>query len=231
MKASAKLLMLCMLTLSFDGFAEENGYYIELSAGLSNGYVSAGGDIPSGKYGGSSVYNIAFGNKFNNQVAIDVEFSKRGDYTNNKVATQTPEGPATAGISISSLSAMLNGYYYYYDGFENFKPYITGGLGVAQNKTGSLIESGQVNGELSNQVINGGKTSGFAWKLGAGVKCRLNSRFDVDLKYQFVNLGSVKTSNSYTTYVNNSYNHSGSEAYSSSKLTAHELLLGLVYKF
>ncbi len=232
MKKSAKLLIFCLSILAFDALSEEGKYYVELSAGVSNGYVPYGGELPSGRYGSAGVYSFALGKQFNDRIAFDVELSHRGDYTNNDDSYTTNEGVHNVSISIYSLATMLNGYYYYYDKNIDFKPYVTGGAGLSRNKTSNATTAGiDTEKEQRSQITSGKSATSFAWKLGTGVKYKLDSRFEADFRYQFVDLGSAKVSNTTSCYNNGSYIGSTIEAAKSSKLKTHEFLVGVIYKF
>ena len=232
LRSSAGLLVLCMLSLALGASAEEDKYYIGLGLGRSNGYVPNTGELPDGKYGGASVYSFSLGKQFSNRLAFDIEISHRGDFKNNDTSFSTNIGTKEATISISSLSAMLNGYYYYFDKSPSFKPYLTGGVGLSRNKTSNLVVTGNdIDNEPASMVTEGSTTTSFAWKLGAGVKYILGSSFEADFRYQFVNLGDAKMGNSESDYRNGTYVGSEHVVLRPSRLRAHELLVGIVYKF
>jgi opacity protein-like surface antigen len=232
-KNSAKVLIICLLAFSFDAFSEEEGrYYFGLGAGLSNGYVSSDGGLPSGKYGGASLYSFALGRQFNNNIALEVEVSSRGDFINNKNQIETDKGNLSRSVSISSLSAMLNGYYYYYNQGANFKPYITGGVGLSKNKVSNRITVEATPDEYQfSEIIDGSNTTSFSWKLGTGARYALDSHFEVDFRYQFINLGNVSLGRSESNYNYKGYLSSGYITPRSSELRAHEIMAGIIYKF
>ncbi len=231
-KLSSKLLMSCMFICAFNASsAEEGRYYLGLGLGKSNGYIPHTGEMPSGRYDEASVYSFSIGRQFDGNIAADFEVSSRGDYTNNDHSYKTKMGTYQTNVSVSSLSAMLNGYYYY-DKFTSFKPYLTAGAGLSQNKTSNLVVTGDdINNEPFSMVTDGGKATSFAWKVGAGTKYILDSHFEADFRYQYVNLGEVKTGNLESTNSNGAYVGSEYISPSYSKLRAHEFLIGIVYKF
>jgi|GEM_PF-2701406 len=235
MKTRYKLLITSLITLlGFSAIAaEENPYYFEFGFGRSNGYVPYTGELPSGRYSGASVASVALGKQFNERVAFDVELSYRGEYTNNDDDTNTAAGILYGRASITSLSAMLNGYFFYYDKLPDFRPYVTGGAGLAYNKTGSMTLSGisKKTKQPYSYVNEGDTTTSFAWKLGTGAKYKLDNRFEIDLRYQYVDLGSAKLGNLDSSYRNGQYTGSNYAATKSNRLSSHEIIAGIAYKF
>ena len=72
-----------------------------------------------------------------------------------------------------------------------------------------------------------GTKDNFAYKIGAGARYAINKSFDLDLRYQFVDMGKVTTASG-------SYNLSGtmvSVPEQTVKLKSQQILLGVAYKF
>ena len=231
MKVNSKILMLFLGVMACDASANQDGYYVGLGLGKSNAKIPYGGDLPSGKYGGASVYSFVLGRQFNEKIAFELDASYRGDFVNNDRNYDTDDGVKKVGTSISSLSVMLNGYYYYYSQSAFFKPYILGGLGVSSNKTENMVVTWFDQGEALSRVTSGASSASFAWKLGAGVKFALDSCFDLDLRYQFVDLGNVKLGNSVRNYYEGSDLGSDPVTPRSNKMRSQEFLVGVIYKF
>ncbi|MBQ4471905.1 MAG: porin family protein [Alphaproteobacteria bacterium] len=61
--------------------------------------------------------------------------------------------------------------------YQNFEPYVMGGLGMAWNKSDSTHE------------VKGDEKMSFAWTAGAGIGYRLTSCWGLDLGYRYVDLG------------------------------------------
>ena len=232
-KVYIKLIIFCLCSISFFALAEESKpYYFELGLGKSNGYIPHNDGMPSGKYDGAYVSSIALGSQFNDHIAFELELGYRGDFNNDDKSYKTYlSDQATASTSITSLSAVINGYYYYYNEYLGFRPYITGGVGGAINKTGQFKMTYK-DGDNSNAVVaEGEKTASFAWKIGTGIKYQLNNKFEVDLRYQFLNLGNVKQKSSQSSYYNDEDLGSENITSKNSILKSHEVLVGIVYKF
>jgi opacity protein-like surface antigen len=234
MKTRSKLLIISLAALfSLSAVAEEERpYYFEFGFGRSNGYVPYTGELPSGRYSGASVASVALGKQFNDRIAFDVELSYRGEYTNNDDSLNTTDGIQKATTSINSISTMLNGYFVYYNKHPDFKPYITAGAGISRNKTGKTTVSGtDANNDQLTISQDGNTNTSFSWKLGSGIRYKLDSSFDVDLRYQYVDLGNVSINNTTTAYSDGSYQGTSTEAIKTSRLSSHEILVGIIYKF
>jgi outer membrane autotransporter protein len=114
---------------------------------------------------------------------------------------------------------MVNTYYDFTTS-TNFTPYVTLGAGVAKNE----VKITSINNGIS---VPNKATSNFAYKIGLGAKYSLNSSFDFDVRYQFVNLGKIKFSNTGT---DNGVSTSVTTL-EAPKLRSNEVLIGLAYKF
>lgn len=115
--------------------------------------------------------------------------------------------------------------------FSGFKPYAVVGLGFARNKASNVDIKQVINGnnesygassnltgvtavKTSKTETYSGKTkNNFAFKVGLGMKYAINEDFDVDVRYQYMNLGKAQFG-------------SGTV-----KVIANELMLGVAYKF
>lgn len=113
---------------------------------------------------------------------------------------------------------MINGYYDFSKG-RGFNPYVTIGLGVANN-------SQEANGKNGSASFLPNNTNNLAYKIGLGAKYQLDKSFDIDIRYQFIDLGKV----SIGSYNNNSL-VSTNTTLQSGHLCANEILLGILYKF
>lgn len=122
-------------------------------------------------------------------------------------------------LDANSFATMANVYYDFHNSVS-FTPYVTLGAGFANNQT----KIDQKNNGLS---VSKKTTDNFAFKLGVGSKIALSNSFDLDLRYQFVDLGKYQFSNS-ATYNGVSYPVINNKAV---EMKIHELLVGLAYKF
>ena len=119
--------------------------------------------------------------------------------------------------------------------FSGFKPYAVVGLGLARNKTsnfdlnrtyktgGTFTPEAGISGvtikDLNSSDQMKGKTkNNFAFKVGLGFKYAINEDFDVDVRYQYLDLGKAEWKNA-----------AGEKL--TARVTANQLMLGVAYKF
>ena len=76
---------------------------------------------------------------------------------------------------------------------QNFKPYITGSFGLAQNFTSKSYLSSAKNKDVL--YYNGRKTNNLALGLGAGTTMNINNHFSFDFSYRYLDFGKIRGSN------------------------------------
>lgn len=136
---------------------------------------------------------------------------------------------------ITTFDVMANAYY---DVNINkiVVPYIAGGLGVARNNSGSLLH---LNTQVLAPYFNGsslsqsGKIStNLAWNIGLGLKFNFGKDYAVDLGYRYGSIGKVKIA---PTNLTSAPFFPGISPLNypavSQKLTGHQGMLSLIYKF
>ena len=164
---------------------------------------------PSATFGG------AIGYSFNESVSADVAVTRR-----HKFRYDSTPG---ARQNISSTSVMLTGYYIFPT--HTISPYLAAGLGVAFNKAGDVKHT-----EYPLLSINGKRSKSFSWQLGTGIKLKVSENVMLDLGYKFVNSGSFRTMTNGTD--SNGEPHAVADGKNLvGKLKAHEITLGVIYKF
>lgn len=165
--------------------------------------------------GSSPVVAAGLGWRFSPNFRADLTAAYRGGYQ-----LDDNDSASNFKADIKSTNVMLAGYY---DGaFDRFRPYVGAGIGWAQNKIGTITNTGT---GFTNE-IPGGTWSGLAWSLMAGLGIRLGSSLTLDLGYRYIDLGKIETpagDASCTSPVPCTFSYSGL----SGKLHAHELMLGL----
>ena len=195
-----KKVLVCasLIALSASAFAADtkSGVYVRGDIGASKMFKGTQTDDNplSGSFNDvKPVYSVGVGYKFDNNFRADVNAQLR----NSKHESATTE--------YKSKAVFVNGYYDF-DSSSIFTPYVTAGVGYAQNKMDGLAT------ETTN-VTN----KNFAYNAGFGSKVNVAKDVDLDLGYRFVNLGDFKskTSNTVTTR----------------KAHAHELSAGVIFSF
>jgi len=209
--------------------------------------VKTGKSFSFGLEGGAQINEyLRAGLSFDYMPSFKVDMSPlsgSADYTKDllKISnTETFKGKANASAdknpSVKSMNIMAN-LFIDAGNFSGFKPYAVVGLGLARNKASSFNynvtpENGATYENSAdptkNKTFDGkttalsstysGKTkNNFAFKVGLGFKYAVNEDFDVDVRYQYINLGKAEWK----------YNNKKSSV----KLTANQLMLGVAYKF
>lgn len=222
-ESSTKLKTGKSFSIGLEGGAQVNEY---LRAGLSFDYMpSFKLDTAPMNFSGNTPVPASFSTS--TTPATPAAGTYYGDYY-----TTTSANP-----KIKSMNLMAN-LFIDAGNFSGFKPYAVVGLGMSRNKAGNfdgtktykqttgykVITAGTkpndalTKDEQSGKFSFSGKTkNNFAFKLGLGFKYAVNEDFDVDVRYQYLNLGKAK------------WDVNGESA--TVKLTANQLMLGVAYKF
>jgi opacity protein-like surface antigen len=230
-------------------------YSIQLNLGGGYGFNS---NDDYKDVGNSGLFGVEAGANINDNFRLGVEFDYLPSFAasrdpsqqnfsylvqpgtttinNGDVVTNANASASTVNVSVHpdartviSYVGMLN-LYYDLNKFDNFKPYLTVGLGMSRNKTKHA--NAQVSADLPSGVtmtgqstqakgVNGASKNNFAWKLGFGTRYDVNNSLAFDFRYQFQYLGKFKTA-----VVPDSNN-----AYAQGTLMVSEILVGIVHKF
>ena len=125
-----------------------------------------------------------------------------------------------AHTSVQSSTAMFN-VYYDIANLNGFVPYVGAGAGLSYNRMSSVSFTGVT--PYFNQVI-GADTLTAAWALMAGAEYRFSERASLDVGYRYINFGMAQSDHGDT---GGFYN----PRFELKDLAAHELMVGLRYKF
>lgn len=192
----------------------EVSYYTQFNVGaskaLSTQYHAARNDNKNtieynGELGYSAVLGAEFGAKLADHFRLGVSVDYRPEYSNDFKYN------SDVTLKTSSLATMANAYFDITETSNGFTPYLTAGAGMAFNEQKITAYE---------KDLGAKKTSGFAWKAGLGTKVKLSDSFDMDIRYQFVDLGKVELQP-----------EEGWTTTKSAKLKANEVLVGLAYRF
>ncbi len=222
MKKSLVLGLLAATALANFANAEDNKYYAQFNLGgslaMNTKYESKVNNVNfsyDGSPGIAPLFGAEIGTKVTDQFRIGLSLDYRMYHNYVEGKNKTTEGH----LKTNSLVTMANAYYDFTKG-SGFNPYVTVGLGIAKNEQ-------KIDSKSDNRIgFDNKKTSGFAYKLGLGTKYTISNSFDIDLRYQFVDLGKVELGNAHVG--NRSANNTTTK---SGKLRANEVLLGIAYKF
>lgn len=226
-----------------DNQADQKKFYFQLNTGASYGSVSKGDFGEKKQYSWSSVVGAELGYQINDKLRAGLDITYRPNYTPKNIYSTTQDMGEievngntfdTYGISnfnakykVRSLTVMANAYYDILT-TNNFTPYLTLGAGLARNtvkETETINATGGIkytsfkrDMPAQHASITTSKNN-FAYKLGAGVKYSINQSFDVDLRYQYVDLGKIKV------------NETKISRQEKGKLSSSEFIVGVTYKF
>jgi opacity protein-like surface antigen len=155
---------------------------------------------------GSSIIAGGVGYRFTSGLRADVTLAYRGFYTLNDKTFE-----ADYHANIASTTLMVNGYYDF--GSGGIRPYIGVGIGVARNRTDSLIQDFRLG--FSNS-FSGATREDPAFALMAGIGIPY-SGWTLDIGYRYIDMGKFETGTSARLGITGG--HTG-------KLSAHEFTLG-----
>ncbi|MGB4191940.1 MAG: outer membrane beta-barrel protein [Rickettsiales bacterium] len=215
--------LLSSVALSSAFAQDSKDFFVQLNVGGVNSLSSTATSQydPSSKTTGSagttSTIGIEAGTQINQYFSTNLSFdylpnfcnSRDYKFDNVKVGSLTIEGESI--VTMLNLSANIGS-------LGRFTPYVTAGIGYAKNtfKTRETVYS-------SNYYSSEDSTNNFAYKLGLGTKISLTESFDLDFRYQFMDLGKYKTG-SYKIGQHNYGSYKGN-------LRTNELMAGIAYKF
>ncbi len=130
-------------------------------------------------------FEVAVGYIWSGSLRGDIEYlaNKNLNYAASPalIGSGVPSRQLNAQIKNNTLLANL---YYELSGIYRFKPYITGGAGLAVNSVQATLLP-PVGGSTSGTQ----RTMRFAWGLGAGMRIGVFSRWFLDVSYRYINLG------------------------------------------
>lgn len=162
----------------------------------------------------SFILEGAAGYRFSPSLRGELMYSYRGNY-----ALHGMDGSRAAyNADLKSTVLLLNGYYdFAMQG--GFQPYLGMGVGWAQNRLHTVMQSFPVAGTIMN-TVSGATKNNPAFALMAGVSIPQQG-WTLDIGYRYVNLGSIHSGNIYSS-IFSSFPISGLGG----RLRAHELTVG-----
>ncbi|MEK6734260.1 MAG: outer membrane beta-barrel protein [Pseudomonadota bacterium] len=196
-------------TSAFSAFADddEKVNFAELNMGTAMS-ASTGGNVKSA--GTSYFPGLEVGTRVNEFFRAGLSFTYKPKFS---VKYNTvPAGYVFNNAKMISYSVLANMYIDVGE-FNKFKPYMVVGAGVAKNKTKNTSYTGTTTGSFA-----GSSKTNFAYRAGLGTQYVINEEFNIDVRYQYEDMGKFETAS----FKNTTYN---------GKLKANEFLLGVAYNF
>ena len=122
---------------------------------------------------------------------------------------------------------LLNGFYDFQPfslGNTPITPYLGGGVGISKNKMGTTHEN------RPGSTVDGKTISQFAYKVAAGTLVSLTESVSLDINYQYVNLGNIKSGVGVYD-VGGGFVANLPTGINGGDIKTQELMVGLQYKF
>lgn len=132
-------------------------------------------------------FEVALGYSWSSSLRGDIEYlvNKNLNYNANPAVTGAGLIPRQLTAEIKNNTLLANVYYEFL-GLNRFKPYLTAGIGPSVNSVRSTI--------TPVTYDNGGSATlrkmGFAWALGLGMRVAAFERWNLDISYRYIRLGS-----------------------------------------
>ena len=226
-----KILTALFLTLPTMAIAIDlEGYYITAKGGVSKtsdtGTMSYGIQntiLNDDDLGTGSAFGISAGKYISDNFRLELEAIKRTGYEMDTTGDNN-----LYEANISSKSIFINGFYDFQSfslGSTPITPYLGGGVGISKNKMGTTYEN------RPNAFLDGKTISQFAYKVAAGTMVSLTENVSLDINYQYVNLGNIKSGVGVYTDPGGAYVGDINPAINGGEIKTQELMVGLQYKF
>lgn len=103
-------------------------------------------------------------------------------------ALAAPAVPTNLSTEIKNSTILFN-FYYDFEGYDRFRPFVTGGLGVSVSSVQSTITPPPFGTTATSGTLRTGR---FAWQLGLGFRVSVFRRWFVNVSYRYINLGPVQ---------------------------------------
>ena len=227
-----KLTLALLLTLPTMAVAVDlEGFYITPKGGVSKSMDTGTMNYDNGQVvtlndndlGTGNTFGISAGKYITDNFRLELEAIKRTGYEMDTTDLDNNLYEA----KISSKSIFINGFY----DFQPFSirntaitPYLGGGVGVSKNKMGTTHENRPGN------TLDGKKISQFAYKVAAGTLVGLTENVSLDINYQYVNLGNLKSGVGVYD-LNGNFQGNLAAGVNGGDIKTQELMVGLQYKF
>jgi opacity protein-like surface antigen len=173
--------------------------------------------------GTGSAFGISAGKYITDNFRLELEAIKRTGYEMD--TTDSDNNLMEA--NITSKSIFINGFYDFQPfslGNTPITPYLGGGVGISKNKMGATHENRPGN------TVDGKTISQFAYKVAAGTLVDLTENVSLDINYQYVNLGNLKSGVGVYDQ-NGNFQANLPAGINGGKIKTQELMVGLQYKF
>ena len=238
-----KILFFTMLSLSTTiTLAEVGDNFFSIKLGSSNSNTTGittfktqgpAAETTDKDLGNSDIMEIGIGSYFSETFRGEISLAQRNGF---KYATTNTKADGEADTSlrykadVESLAVFINGYFNAQPLSiiqTSVTPYLGVGVGFSRNKMGA-VHITDVDTGVNAGYAAGNTETEFAYKLALGTLINLSDNVSIDLSYQYVDLGNIKSG------TNLSFDLLGSALYapfSGPEITSSEFNVGLQVVF
>jgi len=229
-----KILFLIIISLATSGvLADVGDNFFSIKIGSSNSNTTgittfkdqvgtgAAGETTDKDLGKSDIMEIGIGSYFSETFRGEISLAQRNGF---KYVTTLTDNEQRYSADVESLTVFVSGYI---DSKPisllqtSVTPYFGIGAGVSRNKMGS-VDITTIDDEVSQGNAASNTETEFAFKLALGTLINLSDNVSVDLNYQYVDLGNIKSG------TNLSFDSRDMNApFSGPEITSSELNIGL----
>ena len=230
-----KILFLTIISLATSGVLADVGdnfFSIKLGSSNSNttGITTFKDQIGTGTadtttdkdLGKSDIMEIGIGSYFSETFSGEISLAQRNGF--KYATTGVTDSNLRYKADVESLAVLINGYFNAQPLSiiqTSVTPYLGVGVGFSRNKMGA-VDITQINDGVSLGNAASNTETEFAYKLALGALINLSDNVSVDLNYQYVDLGNIKSG------TNLSWDSRDLNApFSGPEITSSELNIGL----
>jgi opacity protein-like surface antigen len=214
--------------------ANDKRFYLEVKGGLSKPRKLTDG-FSDFKIKNSPRYEVSAGRNLNDLISVSASIGGSKNKINFNSRSTSIDANMTHNSKINSYYFMLDSTLYPLE-IGIVSPFISAGIGLVKNKASDVIvkiDRDTTTGESTPGNYNffkrniGASTNNFSWRISAGLKFNISNDFDLIANYSFHKLGKIKSAGRLIYFDG----ETEKEAIETSKLSAHNFMLGLRYSF
>lgn len=177
------------------------------------------------------------GFRVNPNVAIDVAYNHRGNFSSDRTF------PITRRLSVGEefIFSGIKTDSYLVDLTLNptvcwcgFTPYVSGGIGLSRNTIGGLEDRELFTSTLrqnSDIDVPGKTVTSFAWQVGVGVDYLVCKKLHFNLGYRFVDIGKLETEGNFIDRISSPNVSQTIQPFVATHVGFNEVYAGLTYSF
>ena len=190
------------------------------------------GETTDNDLGSSDIIGIGVGKYFSESFRGEIGISKRVDFKYSTALIKADgvayDSPQKYTADVESLAVFLNGYFDSQPisvSKTSLTPYLGIGIGMSRNKMGSVDLIQTSDGAVFGKASSNTETE-FAFKFALGALIELSDSVSMDINYQYVDLGDIKSGIGLT--------HLSSDMkapFSGPEITSNEFNIGLQIAF